>query len=191
MPDCFDHIDGCNIKATNGSSPCNSGDLNDSSCYNRCEHINNDSAHRCKEPGNCSGKGCNRHCMINIEGMLKRINNTFLLRGDLRKGDLEMENKGKNDQPEDSDKRIFLKNACLMVGGALLGTGSLSLSGCSVQDDSKCTTTATTTTNVNNVEFLGECICPNCGISIPHPKGVPCRLIPCPKCSTNMGRLSA
>jgi hypothetical protein len=99
----------------------------------------------------------------------------------------------KENQPGDIDKRKFLKGACLLAGGAaLLGLGGVAISGCSVSGEgvdgeAKCTT-ATTTTTVIDVEYLGECICPSCGISIPHPRGVPCRLVPCPKCNTSMGR---
>ena len=34
----------------------------------------------------------------------------------------------------------------------------------------------------------GECLCPVCGRSIPHPAGVPCSSLKCPDCSTSMVR---
>lgn len=106
-----------------------------------------------------------------------------------------MENEEKKgNRPEDVDRRKFISGAGLMMGSAaLLGVGGLVLLGCSISSGSftteKCATTAAAAiTTATNVEYLGECICPNCGTSVPHPKGTPCRLIPCPKCETNMGR---
>jgi len=34
----------------------------------------------------------------------------------------------------------------------------------------------------------GECVCPNCGNTVPHQVGSPCYQISCPKCSTAMTR---
>lgn len=34
----------------------------------------------------------------------------------------------------------------------------------------------------------GFCICPTCGYSIPHAKGIPCSSITCPKCKTALIR---
>jgi len=34
----------------------------------------------------------------------------------------------------------------------------------------------------------GECICPNCGATVPHTRGVPCYQISCPNCGTRMTR---
>lgn len=34
----------------------------------------------------------------------------------------------------------------------------------------------------------GECLCPVCGRSIPHPAGVPCSSLKCPDCATSMVR---
>ncbi len=34
----------------------------------------------------------------------------------------------------------------------------------------------------------GVCVCPQCGHSEPHERGVPCTQIKCPKCGTTMGR---
>ncbi|RLA94249.1 MAG: hypothetical protein DRG55_01350 [Deltaproteobacteria bacterium] len=34
----------------------------------------------------------------------------------------------------------------------------------------------------------GQCVCPQCGASVPHKPGVPCFQVPCPKCGTPMLR---
>ncbi|MCD6083656.1 hypothetical protein DRJ00_02035 [Candidatus Aerophobetes bacterium] len=34
----------------------------------------------------------------------------------------------------------------------------------------------------------GRCVCPNCGASIPHQRGVPCYQVSCPKCGAKMVR---
>ena len=34
----------------------------------------------------------------------------------------------------------------------------------------------------------GNCMCPNCGVKIPHQAGVPCYDLSCPKCGANMVR---
>ena len=34
----------------------------------------------------------------------------------------------------------------------------------------------------------GNCVCPNCGYSVPHQAGSPCFSIKCPKCGTQMIR---
>lgn len=34
----------------------------------------------------------------------------------------------------------------------------------------------------------GECICPKCGMKIPHERGTPCYTLPCPSCGTPMLR---
>jgi len=34
----------------------------------------------------------------------------------------------------------------------------------------------------------GDCICPNCGNSVPHERGIPCTQMKCPKCGTAMTR---
>ena len=34
----------------------------------------------------------------------------------------------------------------------------------------------------------GSCVCPSCGNSIPHDRGVPCTQINCPKCGSKMTR---
>ena len=36
---------------------------------------------------------------------------------------------------------------------------------------------------------IGEfCVCPSCGEKVPHPMGVPCNSIDCPKCGAAMVR---
>jgi hypothetical protein len=35
---------------------------------------------------------------------------------------------------------------------------------------------------------VGDCVCPNCGKSLPHQKGVPCSSMQCPGCATKMTR---
>ena len=32
----------------------------------------------------------------------------------------------------------------------------------------------------------GKCVCPNCGATVPHQRGVPCYQISCPKSGTKM-----
>ena len=34
----------------------------------------------------------------------------------------------------------------------------------------------------------GVCVCPSCGSTIPHHRGVPCYTVDCPKCGTKMVR---
>ncbi|HDN86555.1 MAG TPA: hypothetical protein ENG49_05005 [Candidatus Omnitrophica bacterium] len=34
----------------------------------------------------------------------------------------------------------------------------------------------------------GNCVCPSCGVRIPHQVGVPCYSLNCPKCGTRMVR---
>jgi electron transport complex protein RnfB len=34
----------------------------------------------------------------------------------------------------------------------------------------------------------GKCVCPNCGKTVPHRRGVPCNSITCPACGTMMTR---
>jgi hypothetical protein len=162
---------------------------------NRCDHGKGCRADGCGGAGECG----QQHCGINTKGLLDKINKAILLskssaindKQSIDGGGFKMGNEEKKEnQPEDIGRRKFIGGAGLLVGGAaLLGAGALS--GCSVSSDSvtagQCTTTVTTTT-VNNVEYLGECICPRCGTSVPHPKGVPCRLVPCPRCETVMGR---
>lgn len=34
----------------------------------------------------------------------------------------------------------------------------------------------------------GQCVCPQCGATVPHQAGTPCYNINCPKCGTKMTR---
>jgi electron transport complex protein RnfB len=34
----------------------------------------------------------------------------------------------------------------------------------------------------------GRCVCPACGEKVPHPRGVPCYQVKCPKCGQPMVR---
>jgi len=34
----------------------------------------------------------------------------------------------------------------------------------------------------------GECVCPNCGETVPHQQGLPCIEVDCPKCGQKMTR---
>ena len=34
----------------------------------------------------------------------------------------------------------------------------------------------------------GNCVCPSCGVRVPHQVGVPCYSLSCPKCGTRMVR---
>ncbi len=34
----------------------------------------------------------------------------------------------------------------------------------------------------------GNCVCPNCGATVPHRQGVPCIDVDCPKCGRKMTR---
>ena len=34
----------------------------------------------------------------------------------------------------------------------------------------------------------GECVCPNCGATLPHQAGTPCYGLSCPKCGAKMVR---
>lgn len=34
----------------------------------------------------------------------------------------------------------------------------------------------------------GECVCPQCGVKLPHQVGTPCYSVSCPKCQTKMIR---
>jgi hypothetical protein len=163
----------------------------DGSCGERCTGAGDccDNPHCVSCRGNAAC-GCDRTILIPDKFHLHTIDNNFVT----EEGGIGMKNEAeKENRPEDESRRKFISGAGLVAGGVvLLGVGGLAVSGCSISGGSaggeKCTTTATKTTVVNNEEYLGECICPECGITVPHPKGVPCRLVPCPKCGGGMGR---
>lgn len=89
-------------------------------------------------------------------------------------------------------RRNFLKVAGCAVGGAAsLGIGSLALTGCATDPNCRASgeTGATDQTSAQaDTEYFGECVCPKCYASVPHPRGVPCRTISCPDCGSFMGR---
>jgi hypothetical protein len=95
-----------------------------------------------------------------------------------------MSEKEKNES-EKVSRRKFLRDAGFIVGGAAaLGIGGLALTGCGT--DRPCPTVSASTQA--KVEYFGECVCPNCDTKIPHPRGVPCRMINCPNCGEGMAR---
>ncbi len=97
-----------------------------------------------------------------------------------------MSEKEKN-EPEKVSRRKFLRDAGFIVGGsAALGIGGLALTGCSTAPG--CRATGRPYSNQVNSEYIGECVCLNCGIRLPHQRGVPCRMNNCPKCGAIMVR---
>jgi hypothetical protein len=89
-----------------------------------------------------------------------------------------MSEKEKNES-EKVSRRRFLRNTGFIVGGAAaLGIGGLAITGCSTAPGCRAT----------GLEYIGECVCPNCDTRIPHPRGVPCRMISCPNCDEGMAR---
>ena len=89
-------------------------------------------------------------------------------------------------------RRKFLRDSGLIVGGAAtLGIGGLALTGCSIAPNcagADGTNPAAGASPQLETEYFGECICPSCGNIQPHPRGVPCRMLSCPKCGTGMAR---
>jgi len=41
---------------------------------------------------------------------------------------------------------------------------------------------------METTDFNGYCICVNCNMRVPHPKGKPCREMECPECGIKMMR---
>ena len=96
---------------------------------------------------------------------------------------------GKEKEPSGKvSRRKFLKGAGYVIGGAAsLGIGSMALTGCAT--DPSCRASGETDSNdQTDTEYFGECVCPKCYTSVPHPRGIPCRTIRCPECGTFMGR---
>ena len=92
-------------------------------------------------------------------------------------------------QPADASRRRFLSSTGLIVGStALLGACGLAITGCGISGKTGSCSSSAKTVTIDNVEYLGECICPRCGAITPHPKGVPCRLVSCPECEGAMAR---
>ena len=96
-----------------------------------------------------------------------------------------MSEKEKSKSAEVSRRR-FLRDAGLFVGGAAsLSIGSLAFTGHITAPDCQAASYQV------NAEYIGECVCPSCDARLPHPRGVPCRTINCPKCGANMARGTA
>jgi hypothetical protein len=88
-------------------------------------------------------------------------------------------------------RRNFLRGAGIIVGGAAsLGIGGLALTGCDNNMSCRASgeTDYTRAAAQVDVEYFGECVCPDCDARVPHPRGVPCRTISCPRCGTLMAR---
>ncbi len=94
-----------------------------------------------------------------------------------------MENKPKDEKcAQGFSRRKFIKGAGIVAGGAALVAGSGLASSSLVEQRKVAACTETTS------EFIGEMICTTCGEKTPHPRGVPARMIKCPKCEGSMAR---
>ncbi|MFA5629765.1 MAG: twin-arginine translocation signal domain-containing protein [Dehalococcoidales bacterium] len=173
-----------------GCSGCSSGQSCGAGCGEKCA----------ADGASCGDQHCTVYREDSSDGTKKYVpvpdyHKNKLCSQPLTKGEVsDMDKKErKENTPADESRRNFLRGAGLIAGSAaLLGATGLAASGCSVsnEDGETCTTTTAKTKVVNDVEYLGECVCPVCGVTVPHPKGTPCRLIPCPKCGEGMGRLA-
>jgi hypothetical protein len=86
-------------------------------------------------------------------------------------------------------RKSFLKSAGYIIGGAAtLGIGSVVLTGCEVNQTCRASDGNNLASQASDVEYFGECVCTECYTSMPHPRGVPCRTISCPRCGTLMVR---
>ena len=89
-------------------------------------------------------------------------------------------------------RRKFLRNAGLVAGGtAAFGLAGVSLGGCGVSPECQTGGDQTAAPQTQKVEYFGECVCPGCGATQPHPRGTPCRMLTCPECGQSMGRAIA
>jgi len=103
-------------------------------------------------------------------------------------GGLAMSEKEREETKKFS-RRNFLKGAGYVIGGAAtLGIGSMALTRCEVDQNCRASDGNNLTSQASDVEYFGECVCPDCYTSVPHLRGVPCRTIICLKCGTIMAR---
>jgi hypothetical protein len=155
---------------------CSSGGCGVTGCASQCV-----GAAQCEMAGKCSGECRQDGCRsLAVE---KGTGSKYIV----EEGEMSMQRKC---QSNGVSRRKFLRDGGLIAGGvAALGIGSLALTGCSVATE--CQTASQSAADGSpqtNIEYFGECVCPNCGSSQPHPRGVPCRMIKCLECGVNMGR---
>ena len=107
-------------------------------------------------------------------------------------GSLAMSEKERKETKKVSRRNFLKGGAGYIIGGATsLGISGLALTGCIAGPGCRFYGEYNSATGIStqmNVEHIGECACPECDISMPHPRGVPCRTISCPRCGTLMVR---